>query len=187
MGVALGFSGGGLATRNAGSMLERINALSKDRLAAEAGDRAAGSPARSFSEIERGQDRGYDIVKAGEPIGSIRMSIPADGTAYVDSITAGKIGETNPLGPRAVRDLTRQFFEANPHVDELQGWRVSGARAATGSGEDLLSITRDQAMGGRAVIRDPGALELVRKYGLAALGLPAGVAALIPVDHDPQF
>lgn len=36
------------------------------------------------------------------------------------------------------------------------------------------------------VIFDPKLVEIVRKYGIGALGLPAG-SALIPVDHEPQF
>jgi hypothetical protein len=37
------------------------------------------------------------------------------------------------------------------------------------------------------VIYDDKLIDIVKKYGVAALGLPAGAGALVPVDHDPQF
>lgn len=37
------------------------------------------------------------------------------------------------------------------------------------------------------VIYDDKLIDIVKKYGVAGLGLPAGAGALIPVDHQPQF
>ena len=124
---------GVLADESGGLPLDRITQLAGDRLAGEAGMKAAGDPARSFSEIQAADaaaPRGYEILKSGEPVGNVRLSFPSPDTGFIDAISAGKIGETSPLGPRAVRDVAQQLFEANPGVNELQGWHVSGARRA---------------------------------------------------------
>jgi hypothetical protein len=151
------------------SALERINKLTNDRLAAERGEPAAGSPARSFASIagdeasaqpkrpsfklvEKPQEEGaaetakdFEIHRDGEPVGFANVELSEDGkSAYLANIATD--GRGNSLGPRAVRDLATQFFEAHPDVQEMTGIRVSGARLQSGEGATGATITRDQVL-----------------------------------------
>lgn len=76
-----------------------------------------------------------------------------NGVANVESIRAMN-PETwdrasNTIGPRMMRDIARQYLTENPDVQEIGGWRVTGARTAEvgQEGAAKMSVTREQVMG----------------------------------------
>lgn len=164
--------------------LDRIGELTADRVSGELGGQSAGSPVSSFSAIQAADTspRGYEIQKSGQPIGTMDVSFPKDpANAYVDYIGAwGDGSSANALGPRAVRDVGRQFFQADPAIQSLTGRRVSGARDVPAD----VTVTRDQALPQGASL-DPSVIELIRKYGLG--GLTAGAGATGGLYGNTQY
>jgi hypothetical protein len=111
------------------------------------------------------------INPQGEVWGRAYITKKGDGTAAiewvegpVDSNLGGNAEAANTLGPRAMRQVARSYFDQNPDVQSLSGERISGARRAArpwladSSAGEVVTITREQVMG-RPPAAAPGAGE----------------------------
>ena len=108
-----------------------------------------GEPDEEFRQAIKdfkGEITDFDIHKDGEPVGFATLRSPADrpGVAVVDNIATDE--RAGSMGPRAVRDLAKQFFEENPKVESIEGFRVSGARIQSGEGAGTMTLRRDQVL-----------------------------------------
>lgn len=198
MNVGLSFGPG--ATKK----LERIDALTADRLAAERGERAAGSPVSSFSAIQA----------AEQPQGIKAYHGSPDDFRAFDMGKAGSTTDSGALGKAAYFSTDPKVAEPAPHRYEVQlnasnplplqmdAWPVPGrgveakrklitdalgipgdsaadqiTAAATRRGYDSASL--DYSPLGykhqEYAVFDPSIIEVLRKYGLG--GLTAGAGA----------
>lgn len=100
-------------------------------------------PAAPHEEAMPGFKR-FEIHENGVPKGSAAVNIEG-AKANIDYVgmDSGAGTAANSFGPRAVRDIAKQFFEQHPDVTELSGYRVSGARVQTGSGPGSVTLNRN--------------------------------------------
>jgi len=100
------------------------------------------------------------INPQGEKIGTAYITKHDDGTATLDWVegpVASNYGANreaaNTLGPRAMRDIARSYFEQNPDIQNMTGERITGARRearpwlADSDPGEMVTITRGQALG----------------------------------------
>lgn len=131
------------ATEDAASYWdERIAAASPEERAALGATDTGTQHSEKFQLVGRPDDgsgtKKFDILSAnGDMAGEAKITIDGH-SARVDDIRAvGPNGEfmwiddsANRFGPKAMRDLLRQFRKEHPEVTEMTGLRISGARGA---------------------------------------------------------
>lgn len=91
----------------------------------------------------------FDMVdETGKSAGFVELNESADGKRlWVDIVGDRRAGfGPGSFGPTMMRRLLEQVKELFPEAEELAGWRVSGARKATGGGAERVAIRLKSAV-----------------------------------------
>lgn len=109
----------------------------------------------------------------------------------VDPGLAGDAGAANHLGPRAMRQIARSYFEQNPEINSISGERVSGARFSRDMNNlgdaETVTVTREQVFGKKAPgtpVEAPGAQGSAPATTVAET--PAAVPTASPEAPTPR-
>jgi hypothetical protein len=138
MGIALGFGPGVLKDVRLSPAMPEHSSLAMAMF---------GESGQAYSIISESKGKvGFaTISRTGTTarIELIRSMLPSEMEGTKKGYAAGMGPQS--LGPTAIRNLARQYFEENPEIQTLRGFRISGAREKAGS-TDFTEIYRDMVL-----------------------------------------